>query len=190
MPQAPPQTLDQSSSFKKDSPSDLSFNVRSISGWELLVWITPSLNSTPPSDALKQFVLHTHFISPQQNWIFLLSRACLNPLKLCWYVKPSMLKSVTFKPSDAESVTAGYMCVCTCVHWGFPDGSDRKQSACNAGDLGQEDPLEKRMVTHSRLPGEISLTSDMQMTPPLWQEVMRNSRASWWRWNRRVKKLA
>ena len=26
----------------------------------------------------------------------------------------------------------------------------------------------------SRLPGEISVTSDMQMTPPLWQKVMRN----------------
>ena len=26
----------------------------------------------------------------------------------------------------------------------------------------------------SRLPGEISKTSDMQMTPPLWQKVKRN----------------
>src|SRR5574340_1130820 len=26
----------------------------------------------------------------------------------------------------------------------------------------------------SRLPGEISMTSDMQMTPPLWQKVKRN----------------
>ena len=26
----------------------------------------------------------------------------------------------------------------------------------------------------SRLPGEISITSDMQMTPPLWQKVNRN----------------
>ena len=26
----------------------------------------------------------------------------------------------------------------------------------------------------SRLPGEISITSDMQMTPPLWQNVKRN----------------
>ena len=26
----------------------------------------------------------------------------------------------------------------------------------------------------SRLPGEISVTSDMQMTPPLWQRVKRN----------------
>ena len=30
----------------------------------------------------------------------------------------------------------------------------------------------------SRLPGEISITSDMQMTPPLWQKVKKNSRAS------------
>ena len=26
----------------------------------------------------------------------------------------------------------------------------------------------------SRLPGEISVTSDMQMTPPLWQKVQKN----------------
>ena len=30
----------------------------------------------------------------------------------------------------------------------------------------------------SRLPGEVSITSDMQMTPPLWQKVKRNSKAS------------
>ena len=29
----------------------------------------------------------------------------------------------------------------------------------------------------SRLPGEISITSDVQMTPPLWQKVKRNQRA-------------
>ena len=42
----------------------------------------------------------------------------------------------------------------------------------------------------SRLPGEISITSDMQMTPPLWQKVKRSWKASWWKWKRRVKKLA
>ena len=42
----------------------------------------------------------------------------------------------------------------------------------------------------SRLPGEISITSDIQMTPPLWQKVKRNSKASWWKWKWRVKKLA
>ena len=40
----------------------------------------------------------------------------------------------------------------------------------------------------SRLPGEISITSDTQMTPPLWQKVKRNWIASLWQ--RRVKKLA
>ena len=33
--------------------------------------------------------------------------------------------------------------------------------------------LEKYKL-ESRLPGEISITSDMQMTPPLWQKVKRN----------------
>ena len=36
--------------------------------------------------------------------------------------------------------------------WGFPGGSDGKESACNAGDLGLilgfEDPLEKEMASH------------------------------------------
>ena len=32
----------------------------------------------------------------------------------------------------------------------------------------------KKHKLESRLPGEISITSDMQMTPPLWQEAKRN----------------
>ena len=32
---------------------------------------------------------------------------------------------------------------------GFPGGSDGKESACNSGDPGSKDPLEKEMVTHS-----------------------------------------
>ena len=39
--------------------------------------------------------------------------------------------------------------------WGFPDGSDNKESACNAGDLGSipgwDDPLEKEIATHSSI---------------------------------------
>ena len=38
---------------------------------------------------------------------------------------------------------------------GFSGGSDSKESACGAGDqfqsLGQEDPLEKEMATHSSI---------------------------------------
>ena len=42
----------------------------------------------------------------------------------------------------------------------------------------------------SRFLGETSITSDMKMTPPLRQEAKRNLQAFWWRWKRRVKKLA
>ena len=42
----------------------------------------------------------------------------------------------------------------------------------------------------SKSPEEISITSDTQMRPPSWQKAKRNWRASWWRWKRRVKKLA
>ena len=36
----------------------------------------------------------------------------------------------------------------------------------------------KKQKLESRLPGEISITSDMQMLPPLWQKMKRNSKAS------------
>ena len=36
----------------------------------------------------------------------------------------------------------------------------------------------KEHKLESRFPGEISITSDVQMTPPLWQKVKRNSKAS------------
>ena len=39
----------------------------------------------------------------------------------------------------------------------------------------------------STLPGEISVTSDMQITPPLWQKAKRNWRASWWTWKKSEK---
>ena len=32
----------------------------------------------------------------------------------------------------------------------------------------------KKLKLVTRLPGVISITSDMQMTPPLWQKVMKN----------------
>ena len=41
-----------------------------------------------------------------------------------------------------------------------------------------EMPGWKKHKLESRLPGEISITPDMQMTPPLWQKVKRNSKDS------------
>ena len=38
------------------------------------------------------------------------------------------------------------------IIWGFPGGSDGKESTCNVGQpLGWEDPLEKGMATHSSI---------------------------------------
>ena len=37
------------------------------------------------------------------------------------------------------------------THRSFPCGSAGKESACNAGDLGWEDPLEKGKATHSSI---------------------------------------
>ena len=47
----------------------------------------------------------------------------------------------------------GYIFVLSFINTNFPGGSDGKAFACNSGDwvqsLGQEDPLEKEMATHS-----------------------------------------
>ena len=38
-----------------------------------------------------------------------------------------------------------------------------------------------------KMAGRISVTSDIQMTPSLWQKVKRNWRVSWWKWKWRMK---
>ena len=42
-------------------------------------------------------------------------------------------------------------CYCPLFHSGFHVGSDSKESAWNMGDLGQEDPLEEGIATHSSI---------------------------------------
>ena len=44
-------------------------------------------------------------------------------------------------------------------------------------NISQETLGWKKHKLESRLPGEISITSAMQMIPPLWQKVKRNSKA-------------
>ena len=53
-----------------------------------------------------------------------------------------------------------------------------------------EMPTWMKHKLESRLHWEISITSDRLMTPSLWQKAKRNWRASWWKWKKRVKKLA
>ena len=53
-----------------------------------------------------------------------------------------------------------------------------------------EMPGRMKHKLESRLLEEKSITSDTQMTPPLWQKAKKNWRGSWWNWKRRVKNLA
>ena len=54
--------------------------------------------------------------------------------------------------------------------WGFPSGSNGKESACNAGDAGQslsgEDPLEKGMSIHSSILAWRSTWTEFSMGSP------------------------
>ena len=57
---------------------------------------------------------------------------------------------------DAQLPTARQVSTRVQVHGSYndhhpnnlPGGSDGKESVCNAGDLGSEDPLEKGMASH------------------------------------------
>ena len=61
--------------------------------------------------------------------------------------------------------------------WDFPGGSDSKESACNARDLGltlgREDPLEKGMATHS------SILAWTSMDRGAWQATVHGVAKSW-----------
>ena len=57
---------------------------------------------------------------------------------------------------------------------GFPAGSDGKESAHNAGDLGWEDPLEEVMATHPCiLPGEPPWTEEPRGLQSMGSQRMR-----------------
>ena len=42
--------------------------------------------------------------------------------------------------------------------------------------------IDSIQLIESRLQGEISITSYIQMITPLWQKAQSNKRASWWKW--------
>ena len=50
-------------------------------------------------------------------------------------------------------------------------GKEVKALYCHPGYLTYMQSTSYEMLVESRLPGEIPTTSDMQMTPPLWQKV-------------------
>ena len=103
-------------------------------------------------------------------------------------LKPPICASLDWQ---IEAWGRGVVCLSFLNNWifiisenwgGFPSGSDSKESACNAGDVGsipgdpQEDPLEKEMATHSsRLASRIPWTEEpgglQSMGPQSWTRL-------------------
>ena len=74
------------------------------------------------------------------------SMAKNNPTKILWFFLLLLLGERGSKGREISTHIADS---------GFPSCSDSKEPACNVGDpgsiLGQEDPLEKGMATHSSI---------------------------------------
>ena len=70
----------------------------------------------------------------------------------------SVLRWMNLEPIISQKEKYKY-CILTHIYGIQKDGTD--EIICRA-------------AMESRLPGEISIPSDMQMTPPLWQKVKRN----------------
>ena len=71
----------------------------------------------------------------------------------------------------------------THTYWGFPGGSDGKESACNAGSLvqslGWEDPMEKGLATHSSiLAWSISWTEEAGVVQSMGSQRVRHDWAT------------
>ena len=61
----------------------------------------------------------------------------------------NFLRDIQSEPIFELRMSSGLYYVC--LRMGFPSSSDSKASACNAGEPGQEDPLEKEMATYSNI---------------------------------------
>ena len=79
-------------------------------------------------------------------------------LKLCYATGPWEADAVGIrctKHTYCSTMLLPPLLHCYAPFWGFPGGSDSKESACDAGDLdwspGWEGPQGKRMATHSSI---------------------------------------
>ena len=60
------------------------------------------------------------------------------------------------------------------VQAGFRKGRGTRDQIANIFWIMRNTGLDEAQAGIKRLPGEISITSDMQMIPPLWQKVKKN----------------
>ena len=97
-------------------------------------------------------LVNLRIISPEKHSVTSITLTLQNesPLLFPGLIQHCVLTSVTV--SEQKSFSKSF---CFCVPpphtWGFPGGSQSKESACSAGDGGWEDPLENWMATHSSI---------------------------------------
>ena len=70
---------------------------------------------------------------------------------LVGYIVQGVIQSMGWQRMGHDWVTDTFTFKCLLFCKGFPCGSAGKESYCNAGDLGWEDPLEKGKATHSSI---------------------------------------
>ena len=110
-----------------------------------------SFNINPSSE-------HPGLISLRMDWLDLLAvQGTLKSLLQHHSSKASvLLHSALFMKSSILNPRA-WVIRLIAGYWGFPGGSDGKESACNAGHpgliLGRKDPLGKGKATHSSILG-------------------------------------
>ena len=152
------------------------YRVSSWSGWPLGKYTRPEI-LTWEADGINRIYLH----------LFLLNQ--IMKLKSFFQVwKQKMLNPFFFKYSSGSVSKESACRVGSIPGLGIPPGGGHGnpfQYSCLENPYGQRSlvgcsPWGHRVghdwaTKHTwRLPGEITITSDMQMTPPLWQKAKRN----------------
>ena len=91
---------------------------------------------------------------------------------MCAQLCPTLCKSRNCSPSGSAVHGISQARILERVVIAFSRGSSLPRDWACISCIGRW--ILYHWATQSRLPGEISITSDMQMTPPLWQKMKRN----------------
>ena len=103
------------------------------------------------------------------DWVTLLSLFTFMHWRRKWQPTP------VFLPGESQ----GQGSLADCHLWGHTESDTTEATHQQQQQNTLWETLDwKKHKLESRLPGEISITSGMQITPPLWQKVKKNWRAS------------